>query len=250
MTGAAHVAGVPAVVLRTRPLGEADLVVVLLTAEQGKVATAARNARKSKRRFPGGLPGGAVGRAEVSPGRGSLWRLSAFRAGGDYGVFGRDLDRFAYAAYLCELTDELVLEREPVPRLFAVLVETLVRLREQGARPLELRRYELVLLEVLGLMPALDHCAVCGLEVTAPRRPFEATRGGVLCPAHAGEARGLPAAVLDGARRLLAGPSAWREASADHRKALRDLTYGVLRDHLRRPLRSREFFRKIGGTGA
>ena len=83
---------------------------MLLTPDRGKVRCAARNARKSKRRFGGGLPAGALGEAAITPGRG-LWRLESFRSIRDLSGLGRDLDRFAYVAYLCDVTDALVTSR-------------------------------------------------------------------------------------------------------------------------------------------
>src|ERR1700751_956732 len=44
-----------AIVLRTYPMREADLLVTLLTRAEGKVRGVARSAKKSKRRFGGAL---------------------------------------------------------------------------------------------------------------------------------------------------------------------------------------------------
>src|SRR5439155_14569090 len=44
-----------AIVLRTYPLREADLLVTLFTREEGKVRGVARSAKKSRRRFGGAL---------------------------------------------------------------------------------------------------------------------------------------------------------------------------------------------------
>jgi len=44
-----------AIVLRTYPLREADLLVTLFTRLEGKVRGVARSAKKSKRRFGGAL---------------------------------------------------------------------------------------------------------------------------------------------------------------------------------------------------
>ncbi len=247
----------PAIVLRTRPLGEADLVVVLLARDAGKVASAARSARRSRRRFCGGLPVGAVGHAELARGRGSLWRLSGFTPEADHGVFGRDLDRFAQVAYLCELTDELVWEHEPMPELLAALTLAVRHLRSHGPAPLVLRRYELVLLDCLGLLPALDGCAVCGTALaTAAAGGFDVRRGGLLCESHGRGAPPVPAAGLALALALGAGrpasqavPSDLPEPSSEARRELRDLLQDALRAHLRRPLRALAFFRKLHGAG-
>lgn len=249
MNAANHSAGdsVPAVVLRTRPLGEADLLVILLTPEQGKLEAAARGARNSKRRFPGGLPSGLRGLATVARGRGALARLERFEASADHTPVGRDLDRFAYVAYLCELTDELVLARHADPLVFAALCTALEAVVAGTPRPGELRRYELALLHALGLLPALELCCVCGEPALAGAQDtvaFDAARGGVLCLAHERGALRLPATVLSAAQQLAAGadPGPLESAPADDRRALRDLTQVALRAHLRRPLRSLAFF--------
>ena len=237
----------PAIVLRTRPLGESDLLVVLLTPEHGKVEAAARGARNSKRRFPGGLPSGLRGLATITRGRGALARLERFEATTDHSPVGRDLDRFAYVAYLCELTDELVLGRHPDPLVFAALCSALEAVIGGAPRPGQLRRYELALLAGLGLLPALVDCCACGEPVA--RGPgdtvaFDAARGGVLCLAHGRGALRLPGAVLAAAQRLVQGeePALLEDAPAPERRALRDLAQSALKAHLRRPLHSLGFF--------
>lgn len=247
----------PAVVLATRPLGEADLLVVLLTPGRGKLRTAARHARRSRKRFPGGLVGGAVGEATVAVRTGGLSRLESFVPARDHGSLGRDLTRFAYVAYLCELTDALLHEPEPDPESFSALCEAISRTMDEPPRAAVLRRFELRLLRSLGLLPAIDACAVCGEPLApGPTVPFDDHRGGTLCLAHARlAAQRRPAAHLAAARRLLEASddadvdAALAEIEAEPpgvRRGLRDLAMGWVRAHLRRPLRSREFFTKLG----
>ena len=277
-------AGTPAVVLATRPLGEADLLVVLLTPHDGKVRAAARHARKSKRRFAGGLTGGAVGQAGLVRRSSGLWRLDSFVPVTDHAAVGRDLTRFAYVAYLCELTDVLVVEPEPDPRLFVALTTALSRTVADTPDPAVLRWFELRLLAGLGLLPALQQCAVCGepalTEVALARDAvrFDDRRGGVLCSVHGagaavpGSGPDHPASGAPGLR-----PAGWRSARAVQlaaeivtldepprwageagagagagsgpgpvvRRELRDLLRAVLAPHLRRPLRALEFFAQL-----
>ncbi len=258
-------ASVPAVILRTRPLGEADLVVVLLTSHHGKVEAAARNARKSKRRFAGGLSPGMRGRATLARGRrsssSSLMRLNGFEPTVLHVDVGRDLTRFAFVAYVCELTDELVLGQQPDPTLFAEVCGALDVILGQSASPpsaAALRRFELVLLRELGLLPALRQCAVCGRTARTPAATevaFDPRLGGVLCAEHGVRATRIDATVLAVAATLCvdeAGAEQTRAALAEidqrpagFRRGLRDVTYGVLRQHLRRPLRSLALFRQL-----
>lgn len=247
----------PAVVLRTRPLGEADLVVILLTAEFGKLETAATKARSSVKRFSGGLSPGARGVATVARGRGSLARLERFDSTADHAPVGADLTRFAYVAYLCELTDELVLPRHPDPELFAALCHALQQVIEGAPRAVNLRRYELALLRCLGFLAALDECCVCGLPVDTGARTvaFDGARGGLLCQEHGHGAPRIPGAAAAAIRHLEADgdPAEIDAAPAAVRKALRDAIQAILRPHLRRALHSQAFFaalpREGGGEG-
>lgn len=236
----------PAVILRTRPLGEADLLVILLTPEHGKIEAAARSARSSRKRFPGGLPAGQRGNAALARGRGQLARLERFEPTSDHTPVGQDLQRFAYVAYLCELTDELVYGRNPDAPVFAALCTALDAVIGGAPRPSELRRYELALLGGLGLLPALTHCCACGAaapEVDATLG-FDAGRGGLLCGEHAAGAARVAAEVVAAMRDLAAGgdPGALEAAPPEVRRSLRDLTQAALKAHLRRPLHSLAFF--------
>lgn len=254
-------------ILSTRPLGDADLLVVILTPNGGKIRAAARNARRSRRRFAGGLPGGALGEATLVPGRSGLWRLEAFEMLRRMDGLGRDLDRFAYVAYLCEVTDALVQEPEPDPGLFAALTEAIEGVLDTGPRPAILRRYELRLLHALGLVPAFEVCCVCGANVVheaaeqggRPRSVrFDAQRGGVLCSLHAARAEPIDSEVIAVTRALLEAEAEGtvdalgllQAADGPVRRAVRDLTTGLIFAQLRRPLRSLEFFAKLGRAGA
>lgn len=235
----------PAVILRTRPLGEADLLVVLLTPEHGKIEAAARSARNSRKRFPGGLPAGQRGQAALARGRGALARLERFEPTSDHTPVGKDLGRFAYVAYLCELTDELVYGRNPDALVFAALCTALDAVIGGPPRPSELRRYELALLGGLGLLPALAGCCVCGADVAAGATlGFDAGRGGLLCGEHAAGAPRVDPAVVAAMRELAAGgdPAGLEAAPPEVRRSLRDLTQMALKAHLRRPLHSLAFF--------
>lgn len=247
----------PAVVLHASPLGEADLMVVLLTPDLGKIRTAAKNARNSKRRFAGGLPAGALGEATVNRRReGAMWRLDGFRSVAEVSGLGRDLTRFAYVNYLCELTDVLVVEPEPEPRRFAALAEAVGETLRNEPRPAVMRRYELRLLDSLGLLPSLDACCVCGEPTVASEIAFSSGRGGTLCVVHGAGAPRVPAETLALAIALHGDDEpeeAWNAAttaSPDVRRALRDLVQSVVRPHLRRPLRSLEFLAALSPRGA
>ncbi len=234
---------VPAIVLAVHPVGEADLIAVLLTAEHGKLRVAARSARRSKRRFAGGLGAGAVGDAELTARAAGLWRFEEFAPRHDHAALGRDLTRFAYVAYLCELTDTLLAEHHPEPALFAALARGIARTLAKPADPRVLRSFELALLGELGHLPAFDTCCVCGTALGPVDVAFDVARGGALCPAHGRGCSALPAVVRHAAIELRAGEMPELDTSV--RRRLRELTQAAITPLLPRPLRSVSFFAQL-----
>lgn len=242
----------PAIVLRSHAAREADLVVVLLSASKGRVECHARGARKSRRRFPGGLPSGARGEATIGVAkRGGLPPLEGFAATTDHLVLGRNLEAFAFVGYLCELADRLVAGHEGDGRAYALLDEAIAATARASPHPVALRRFELGLLAALGALPALERCSVCGASADRTREgvSFSLGRGGVLCLEHGrGNPRRLSVELLDAATELLAGEVGSRalpELGRELRRDLRDLGRELIEPHLRSPLRSLAFFAQL-----
>jgi DNA repair protein RecO (recombination protein O) len=113
-------------------LGEADRIVVLMTAQHGKVRAVAKGVRKTKSRFGGRLePTSHVAlllyegrQLDVINQAESLDYLRAVR---------EDLDRLTRAIALLEVVDQVAQEREPDPRLYQMLVGALRTLAAQPA---------------------------------------------------------------------------------------------------------------------
>jgi len=186
--------------LRRFPFGESSLVVHLLTAEGRRVHLVARGAHRPKSRYAGLLDlfdtlelewtrpkGGAMG--ELRSGS-----LVTRRRG-----LTRDLERYRAALATLELAGRAAREEAAEAGLFALVEGTLDRLADPALRPaVELATFDLALLDLLGLSPALEGCAACGggaPEVTPGRAAFSAARGGRLCRTCAGEARAEGARV-------------------------------------------------------
>jgi len=238
-----------AIVLRVVDFAEADRVVTLLSPARGKLDAVARGARLSRRRFSG-LGLGVVGDAMVKERRGQeLWALESFTATRSLAGAAVDVAVAAHGGYLVELSRELCPAHEPEPGVFALLETALVAL-EDGPLPVRaLRRFELALLGMLGMAPALDRCTGCGSEtLDGPAQRFDAARGGVVCGQcgiggslpFPGEARRYLVAARGEPRGEAGG--AW---SAEAAEAGRDAVLAALYAHLGRPLRSLEFMAKV-----
>src|SRR5436305_13563005 len=111
------------VVLKTTPLRESDLLVSLYTEEHGRVATVARGARKSQRRFGGALQLLVLGRYQLGrrP-RGDLWGLDAADVEREWTRLASDVVAVAHASYAAELVGALLPPEAPDPHALALVV--------------------------------------------------------------------------------------------------------------------------------
>ena len=168
-----------AIVLRTRNLGEADRVLILLSEDFGKFEAVVKGARRGRSRFVGNtLPFNYL-KALFFTGK-SMDTLSQAELIHSFAQLREDLYKLAYATYWVELVDGFVPEREEVRELFRFLLAAFVVL-ERAAEPQLLNlAFEIRTLNYLGYRPELDHCAGCGEAFTIARY-FSAAAGGMVC---------------------------------------------------------------------
>ena len=241
-----------AIVLRRVAYGEADWVVTLLGRETGHVSALARSARRSARRFAGGLGMAMVGEAKLQDrSGGDLMALESFEVVADHPELGTDVAKAAHAAYAVELCDRLCPAHHPDPPIFDWLDELLARLSVGAATAERLRVFELGLLKRLGIGPSWDRCLSCGREDLGDEKVrFHAAAGGIRCRdcAQSGD-------ILTGqARQALDRLGSMALADADALVLDRDVSgmcrrtvLALLREHIHGPLRSLDFIEKMSG---
>lgn len=233
-----------AVVLRSHKLGEADKIITLLSRTHGKIRGVARGVRRTSSKFGGRLEPFSHVDVQLAVGRSldviaQVEQLHAYAEPllGDY-------PSFTAGQVMLEVADRLVpVEGEPAVQQYRLLVGALRVLGQgttDGPRPptLILDSYLLRSLAVAGYAPALDHCAVCGLE--GRHSSFAPSMGGSVCTTHRppGSARPDPATlVLLGC--LLSGD--WvgtRGAESRTRREADSLVTAFVHWHLEHSLRS------------
>lgn len=173
----------PAVVIRARAFGESDKIVTFLTQDLGKVTGIAKGAKRSKRRFVNVLePFTAVDVTLHLRPHSDLAFVSACELVEAFHTFARDLDKFAYASYVLELTDRMIRAQEAGAETYR-LVRDVLRLLDRG-QPASgiLRAFELHLLRLTGYEPVFHECQGCGTPHTASGRMYvQPLRGGIRC---------------------------------------------------------------------
>jgi len=248
-----------AFVLRSRNFGESDRILVLLTEEAGKISAIAKGARRSVRRFAGGAlePFQEIQvRLDRKP-QFSLAFLHESRVLASNPALASNLDAFAWASYLTELTEVMTADRDPCRDLYELYREVISRLGRDLIEPLA-HHFVLGLLERSGWAPDFGICGICGEPVTEGSRPILDSRGsGVICARHEAEAAGLDPAderfrpsrrVIDpplmayvrGA--TLSVPDVAEPAVGRLATALLDRLVDL---HLTKPLRSRAFLKTV-----
>ena len=81
-----------------------------------------------------------------------------------YGI-GEDIDKYMAASYVLELTEKLLPEEIPQPRIFTLLTEFLECLEKRSKLHETLViAYIVKILDILGTMPELSVCTLCGEE--------------------------------------------------------------------------------------
>jgi DNA repair protein RecO (recombination protein O) len=173
----------PAFVLRTRPYGESDRIVTLMTEQHGKLTGIAKGAKNSRRRFGGTLePFVRILAVFQQRPTSDLVFLLRCELLGVWRAFTRDLDRFAAGSYVLELTDRMILGREPGREVYRLLYDALALLDGGAATDPVLRAFELHLLAATGYAPALDRCRACGVAAgEAGVLYLTVERGGFVC---------------------------------------------------------------------
>jgi DNA repair protein RecO (recombination protein O) len=254
---ASHVT--PAIVLRVVNYGESDRIVTLFSRDTGRLSALARGARKSQRRFAGGLSLCAVGTAALRERPGAeLATLERFDASESHATLGSDLGRLAHAAYAAELVSKLCAPHQAEPAVFDWLAEFLRLLDGDGASAERLRVFEIGLLSGLGFAPVLDTCAACGGDRFSGRAPAEVSfrwdpdRGGAVCTACARGGRPLLPAVREAlirlARTALADAAA-QPLAPDVNRDCREALFEIISHHVSGPLKSVEFIAKVARAG-
>jgi DNA repair protein RecO (recombination protein O) len=169
-------------VLRTQELGEADLIVTLLTERHGIVRGVAPHARKSRKRFGGSLePLTHVQAAWVEKAGRDLHRLETLECRQSFAEMQAEPQRQAACAVLSEISEAFAREGEADANAFRLLGATLEAL-EGGVDPwLVVRYFEYWTLRLHGLMPDLGRCSDCATPLPVKGAVRVVARRGLLC---------------------------------------------------------------------
>jgi DNA repair protein RecO (recombination protein O) len=240
-----------AIVLRTYPFRESDLLVTLFTRLEGKVRGVARAAKKSRRRFGGALePLTHVKVTYEDKERQELARLDACEVISSPLASEVSYPRAVALGHVAELLDELSPDREANDAVFRLAVSVLAQLTT-GQFWLPITYFDLWMARLMGYLPDISECLACGRSLNGSRAYFHALADGLMCPEH----KRLASSEMSAESRKLAGHMLTAPLSKLRASALPDSTGADLRKfllqtlerHIEKKLVTRSMLDRVGG---
>ena len=243
---------VEAVVLRTWPIHEADQIVSLFTRDFGKIKGVAKAAAKSRRRFGGALePMTHVLAHYAEKPSQELVRLDSFEILHSPLAEPVDYGRATALAFFAEVLDQTLPDHDPHDVVFRLLLSVLEQTRVNRIW-MPVTYFALWITRLMGWLPDLSRCVLCGESVAGQPAYFHSTQDGLVCAVHrASHAVALSVDSQSLALRIFRYPATsfadepWpRNRGAD----LRRFAIQSLERHLERKLTTSTALAKLGGS--
>jgi DNA repair protein RecO (recombination protein O) len=231
-----------ALVLRTWPFGEADLMVAFFTRDQGVVRGVARHAMRSRRRFGGALePMTHVRATWTERPKQDVVRLERFEIQWSPLSDPVDYPRAAALAFVAEVLENALPDRAPEDDLFRLALAVTPHLRGQSIS-LAVTYFALWVTRLMGWMPELNTCSISGSVMRSEPVYYSPLRDGVTnARSRTSGSIALPAEAVAMASRILRQPlPALLEEQISHAavQQLRRFAVSALERHLEERLRS------------
>ncbi len=240
-----------AVVLRTWPVHESDLIVSFFTREHGRVKGLAKAALRSRKRFGGALEPMTLARAwYAEKPRQELVRLDQLEVVRSPLSSPVDQVRMTVLSFFAELLDQALPEHDPQETIFRLLVSVLEQTTvEQPWMPLTY--FQLWMTRLMGLLPDIAHCTACGETLRPGEATFNTYADGLFCAVHRNQsASELSVDSWQMAMRMLRAPvGAFAAEPWPKRRGqdLRRFTLQSIERHLERKLRTAEVLARLSG---
>jgi len=217
-----------ALILRTYPFHEADLLVTFFTRSEGKVRGVAKAAKRSRKRFGGALePLTHVIAHWEDKEKQELARLDSCDIISSPLTAEVSYPRLVALSYVAEVIDQLLPDREPSDEIFRLTL-AVIRQLTPGSIWMPLTYFDLWIVRLIGLLPELNECVVCGDTLNGNRAWFHPLADGLLCIRDKRlasteilpDSRTVAAEMFRAPVERFAGPAWPRQRAADLRRFL------------------------------
>lgn len=238
-----------ALILRTWPVQEADLIVSFFTRDFGKLKGVAKAALKSRKRFGGALePMTLVHSYFADRPRSELVRLDQLESLRSPLAQPVDYVRAAVLSFYAEVLDEALPEHDPHETVFRLALAVLEHTTVQNPW-MPLTYFSLWMIRLMGWLPDLSACSACGERLQPGEASFHPQFDGLFCTVHRhGSGQILTGDSWQLAHRILREPvTAFVQEPWPRRRGqdLRRFTLQSLERHLERRMWSGEALMRL-----
>ena len=169
-----------ALVLREVKYKEADRILTLFTADNGKITAKARGALRKGSRTAAATQQLTWSDMTLFFNKGK-WTVNEASVIEAFDGLKEDIAAFALGSYFAECVEALSVEDQKDPELLSLVLNSLYALSRSLHDPRKIKAaFELRLMSLSGYLPAIERCAACGEE--DPADPvFDLLDGRLLC---------------------------------------------------------------------
>ena len=196
-----------ALVLREVKYKEADRILTLFTADNGKITAKARGALRKSSRTGAATQQLCYADMTLFFNKGK-WTVNEASVIEPFDGLKENIALLALGSYFAECVEALAVEDQKDPALLSLALNSLYALSRSLHDERKIKAaFELRLMSLSGYMPAAERCAVCGAE--EPEKPmFDLLDGTVFCRKcrASGSAVSLDGAALAAMRTILSAP--------------------------------------------
>lgn len=167
------------IVLRQVKTAGGKRMILIFTRKYGKISAGSNLNEKGRTKSALSIRPFTLGNYELYKNK-DYYNINNGQVEKTFFSIGEDLDKYILTSYVLELTEKLLPEEIPQPRVFSLLLDFLTEMekRERKHETLVLA-YETKLLNALGLFPEIRRCVCCGNENNLTG--FSIKDGGMIC---------------------------------------------------------------------
>jgi len=240
-------------VLRREDLRETSVILTVFTRDFGKLKLVSKGVRSPEQRFISAYELFVLDEVVFyEKKKNALCLLSQCELVDFFPGVRGSLERISYAMYFVELLDSVTPPGDRNIKLYELFGNSL-RLLSGTASPKRVARiFEIKLLSILGLMPRMRLCVLCGGKPEGGRMNFSVASGGILCEKCARHTSGARS-VLAGTVNFISHIESLPFERLKHIKVTKAVGSGVemllssfIKYHLDIRPRSLEFIKQIG----
>ena len=152
---------VEGIVISEKAYGETSKIIQVLTLEHGMIGIMAKGAKKVKSDIRNTTCKLTYGYFHIYYKKDKLSTLVSVDVIDFFKNIRKDITLISYASYLLDLSEQ-VMKHSNSDLVLHILISALIKMNEQFDPLVILNIVELKYLDLLGVMPVLDHCSNCG----------------------------------------------------------------------------------------